>query len=90
VKRYFRRDGDWPGVGTGSVWLEFEGDYATRQVELYDGKWHSSIDKFHPDLGGSLTHEPLSVHEFVPSEEIAAEEFEKAWDEALKYRRGTA
>ncbi len=86
MKRFFKRSGDWGDLGKGSVWLEFDDDWATRQVEVYDGRWYCSIDKSHPELGGSLTHEPLRVHGFLPEEEITAEEFEAAWSEALRYR----
>jgi len=49
MKRYFRRAGDREGIGKGAVWLEFDGDWATRQVELYDGRWHSSLEEYRPD-----------------------------------------
>jgi hypothetical protein len=90
VNRYFRRAGDWEGIGKGAVWLEFDGDWATRQVELYDGRWYSSVGEYHPDLGGGgLADQPLQEHEFQPSEEISAEEFEAAWNEALRHRKPT-
>jgi hypothetical protein len=70
------------------VWLEYEGESATRQVEVYDGSWYSSIDEFHPGLGGSLTHVPLQENAFEPKEEISAAEFEAAWQEAARHRSG--
>jgi hypothetical protein len=86
MKRYFRRAGDWEGIGKGAVWLEFDADYPTRQVELYDGRWYSSIDEYHPELGGGLSDRPLPWHEFQPDEEVSAEEFAAAWNEALRHR----
>jgi hypothetical protein len=85
MNRHFRRDGDWPGVGRGSVWLEFERDWATRQVELYDGRWYCSDKEYHPELGPGLTDRPLWEHEFAPEEEITAAEFEVAWDRATQF-----
>jgi hypothetical protein len=81
VKRYFRRTvaaGEIP-LGAGVVWLEFDGDEPTRQVERYGDRWFSSRDEYHPELGPGLADLPLSELGLEPMDEVDAAEFERAW-----------
>ena len=82
--RYFRRDvrAEESAPGAGTFWIEFGGDQPVRQVERYGGRWFSSRHDHHPGLGPGLVDQPLSEFELDPQDEISAEEFESAWEEA--------
>ncbi len=81
-KRYFKRAAE-SGLGPGVVYLEFDGEWATRQVEVYGDRWFCSLQGYHPELGPGLVDQPLSVLELRPQHEISEAEFEEAWQEAF-------
>jgi hypothetical protein len=85
VKRYFKHDADDIGLGPGVAYFEFDGELPTRQVEHYGDRWLSSIERYHPGLGPGLIDRALSEIDFEPQHEISQEEFEEAWNEALKH-----
>jgi hypothetical protein len=78
-KRYFRFDWQPSGLGPGSVWNEFCGEEPVRQVECYGGRWFSSRQSYHPELGPGLAEGPLSAMDYRAENEVTAEEFERAW-----------
>ena len=45
----------------------------------------SSIKRYHPELGPGLTDRALSEMDFEAQHEISQEEFEEAWNEAIKH-----
>ncbi len=84
MKRYFKHDAETI-LGSGIAYFEFDGELPTRQVEKYGDRWFSSIKRFHPGLGPGLVDRALSEMGFEPQHEISREEFEEAWNEALKH-----
>jgi hypothetical protein len=83
VTRCFIHDAEDIGLGPGKVYLEFEGEWATRQVEVYRDRWLCSMVDYHPGIGAGLVDQPLSVLELGPDNEISREEFERIWIEAM-------
>jgi hypothetical protein len=85
VKRYFKGAWPWDRSITAHTYCEFDGEWATRQVDIVGERWYSSARaKDHPGLGGSLCDQPLSELDLTAAQEIAAEEFERIWQEALE------
>lgn len=82
VKRCFRFDWEPSGVGPGSIWTEFCDEEPTRQVECYEGRWFSSRQEYHDDLGPALAEGPLPKMDYGPEDEVTVEEFERAWQAA--------
>jgi len=83
VKRYFKHKAD--ALGPGIAYLEFDGEIPTRQVEKYGDLWLCSIKDYYPGIGPGLTDRALSELGLEPKHEISKEEFEEAWNEALKH-----
>ena len=86
MKRYFThpRDDD---LGGGIAYFEFSGDQATRQIEVYGGRWYcSDSPEDDPELGPGLVDQPPDVLELTDEHEISAEEFERLWRVASKSR----
>lgn len=79
ARRYFRYDWEPSGLGAGSIWNEFDGERPVRQVECYGGRWFSSRQAYHPELGPGLAEGLLSEMDYGPENEVTAEEFERAW-----------
>jgi hypothetical protein len=87
VKRYFKREFTPDmNMGEGAVYVEFDGEWATRQVDRYQGRWYSADDPkdYHPGLGMGLTDQPLSKIDLGSEHEISAEEFDRVWAEAKR------
>lgn len=57
-----------------------EEDMPIRQVERYGDRWFSSREEYHIGLGPGLVDQPLSALDLAPEHEIAADEFEEAWE----------
>jgi len=79
MKRYFKHWAECDDF-EGTAYLEFEGDWATRQVVVCGcPAWHLG-DEHHlenlPDL-------PFAELELGAEHAISAEEFERIWEEAL-------
>lgn len=87
MKRYFKREVD-PDLGPRMAYLEFDGEWATRQIEFYPEQIVCSDDQrgYQEDLGPALTDQPLSRLGLGPEHEITREEFENVWNEALHQR----
>lgn len=66
--------------------IEFTDGWPTRQVDVVDGRWLSSLDPAVPGVGGGLADQPLVKLGLPDDWEITAEEFEQAWQEALHRR----
>jgi hypothetical protein len=82
MKKYFKREAE-SGLGKGTVYLEFDCDWATRQVEVYGDRWFDSTREYHPELGPALVDPPLSVLDLKPEQGITAQEFEEIWKKAM-------
>jgi hypothetical protein len=80
MRRCFRRVAR-AALGDGTVWLEFEGEMPTRQVERYGLRWFSSRQTYHPELGPGLVDQPLAELGLTPDLEVSAAEFDWAWNE---------
>ena len=80
-KRYFKGNADI-GFGPGHCYTEFEGEWATRQVEIYERRSFSSLDDDETH-GGNLCDQPLSTLDLTKGEEISADEFEAAWKRVI-------
>jgi hypothetical protein len=84
VKRYYKGPGE-SMIGTGVIYIEFDGEWPTRQAERYDNQWFCSKKAFHPGIGPGLSDRPLSELDLTQVQEISQEEFEEAWNEALRH-----
>ena len=86
MKRYFARTAE-SDLGTGFVYFEFDGETATRQVEMYKDRWFYADNpkQYFDEIGPGLVDQPLSELELTADQEITKEEFEEAWEEALRY-----
>lgn len=84
MKRYFKTPSE-SDLGPGIMYLEFEDQWATRQVEHYGDRWFHSdpgAPRATHELGPALVDQPLSEMGLGPNEEISSDEFEAAWAEA--------
>jgi hypothetical protein len=84
MKRYFKYELDDTGLGANVIYMEFEDEWPTRQVEIYGGRWFSSLEDYHPDLGPGLSDQPLSRMGLESEKEVCKDEFEKTWAEAVR------
>src|SRR5213595_489255 len=79
-----------PGLGMTTTYQEVNGEWITRQVEVYDDRWYmaDSPEVHHPELGGGLCDRPLSdmISQgiFGPENQIEKSVFEEAWHEAVR------
>jgi len=80
MMRYFKHDAE-SDLGFGVAYVEFENEWASRQVEIYDGRWFCSLEDYH-DIGPGLSDQPLADAELGPEYEISKAEFEAIWAEA--------
>lgn len=83
MKRYYRRVSE-SDLGEGIAYLEFDGEWALRQVEIYGDRWFDSRTDYHPEIGPGLVDQPFTDLGITDDEEISAEEFERVWQEALR------
>lgn len=83
MKRYFKSTAE-SLYGIGEVFFEFEGERATRQIEIYGDRWFTSRHDHHNELGPGLADQPLSEIGLTKSDEISRTEFETLWAESLK------
>ena len=84
MKRYFKHNAE-SDLGSGIAYLEFDVGLPTRQVEKYNDRWFCSVKRYHPEIGPGLTDRSLLQIDIEPRDEISQEEFEEAWNEAIKY-----
>jgi hypothetical protein len=82
MKRYFKREAE-SDHGLGVVYMEFDGEAASRQVEIYGDRWFDSRTSYYPDVGPGLCDQPLSELGMLDEEEITDKEFEQVWEKAL-------
>ncbi|MEH1820911.1 MAG: hypothetical protein V7L31_17840 [Nostoc sp.] len=84
MKLYFKHEAE-SDLGMGIAYIEFDGDWASRQVEIYGDKWFLSNTVYHPETRGmALCDQPLSETCLGTEHEISESEFELVWSEALK------
>ncbi len=81
TKKYLKSP-DESMLGEGVVYFEFEGEFATRQVKNFGGKWFSSRDEYHDDIGPGLYDGKLSDLDLSDSVEISSDDFELVWQES--------
>lgn len=82
MKKYFKRAAE-SRFGTGVVYFEFEGEWATRQIEIYGDTWFTSRNDYHNEFGPGLADQPLSEIGLTTSDEISRTEFEELWAESI-------
>jgi hypothetical protein len=83
MRKYFKYYTE-SDLGSGTGYLEFEDEWAVRQVEIFGGRWFCSNKEYHPEIGLGLCDQPFSALDLGPDEEITKEEFDAAWDEAQR------
>src|SRR5262245_23145736 len=88
MKRYFKHEADAiDETGPGTAYFEFDGRWATRQVQIYGDRLLCSLDGTDQELGMLLCDLALEDLEFEPHHEISGAEFEQIWSEAdLRWR----
>ena len=79
MKRYFQHEAE-SDLGEGMAYLEFDGERASRQVEVYGDRWLRA-DEAHNEW---LADQPLEVVGLSAEHEISSQEFERIWQEAMK------
>ncbi len=92
AKRYFK----WPVEPDSDdvEYIEFTDGQPTRQIDVVDGRYYSSLDEPVRDehgwvLGGGLADQPLDALELPDDAEISADEFEEVWQRMLAARERT-
>lgn len=80
---YFKHEAE-TDLGEGAVYLEFDGNWVSRQVEVYGDKWFCSNKNYYTEIGLALCDQPLGELDLGSEHEISQSEFEAAWNEALK------
>ncbi len=81
MMRYFKHEAE-SDLGFGIAYVEFEDEWASRQVEIYDGRWFCSLEDYHDEIGLGLSDPPLSDAELGLEYKISKEDFESIWAEA--------
>jgi len=71
-------------LGEGTVYFEFDGQWATRQVEVYGDRWLCSSKDYPPGVGPGLCDQPLSELDLHKEHEIFKVEFEHVWREGQR------
>lgn len=80
MKHYFKHD-EKPEVH-GILYYEYDGEYNVRRVVLKNGRWHYASEDYRREY---LADQPLSGDDpKIWKHEISGEEFEAAWNEAIK------
>lgn len=79
MKKYFKHYAE-SDLGVGEAYLEFRGQWASRQVEVYPQKWRRADQ----ENNTWLADQPLDAIGLESEHEITAEEFESIWEEALE------
>jgi hypothetical protein len=83
MKLHYKHESE-ANLGEGIMYIEFIDGIASRQVEIYGNKWFCSNKKYHPEIGLALCDRPLSELNILSDCLISENEFEAAWNEAIK------
>lgn len=67
-------------------YIEFTDGWPTRQVDIVDGRYYTSLDEPVPGVGGGLADQSLYSLALPDEWEISAQEFEEIWQQALAAR----
>ncbi|MGR6922411.1 hypothetical protein ACU635_49865 [[Actinomadura] parvosata] len=79
MKRYFRHEAE-SDLGEGIAYLEFDGQWVSRQLEIYEDGVFRGTASDSPDM---MTDQPLEELGLTEEHEISAEEFNEAWHQHL-------
>lgn len=79
MRRYYKHEAE-SEFGTGAVYIEFSGEWPTRQVEVYGEHWRWGSVEF-PEF---LADQPLEVLQLNEEHEITQRAFEQIWLEAMR------
>ena len=83
MKKFYKLEAE-SIYGEGIVYIEFDEEYATRQVEQYGSKFEWATVKDQSDVELVICDQPLSILEIEAEFEISEEEFNKVWNKAIK------
>lgn len=79
MKHYYKREAE-SEFGEGVAYIEIDGDWPSRQVEIYGDTWlrgdESRLER--------LADQPFAVLELGPEYQIEEAEFERIWREAVE------
>jgi hypothetical protein len=85
MKTYFKREDAESEFGVGVAYVEFTGEWPTRQVEIYQaGEIWFWGDLDHPE---NLGDQPFPEHKMKAEHRIEEPEFERVWAEAQRRYR---
>jgi hypothetical protein len=84
MKRYFKCRAALvapPGQGEGVAYLEFDNEWATRRVDIYENRQVSSLSDYQ-EMGPALCDQPLSRAPIDAQDAISRADFESVWRQA--------
>ncbi len=81
MKKYYKGYSE-SSLGAGTIYSEFEGESAIRQVENYGETWLSSRQEYNEGVGLGLYDGKLSDLDLSDTVEIEKQEFEEVWAKA--------
>lgn len=80
IKKYFKREGESELGDSGIAYMEIIDEWPSRQIEIYGDNWRWG-DRLHTEY---LADRPFSDLGLTDDYAIEADEFERAWQEALR------
>jgi hypothetical protein len=85
MKKYYKFTVHSKYRGEGLQFIEFDGQWASRQVECYAGKYLSVCDQTPLELACiKLCDQPLSLLELQPEDISSENEFNTAWNQSAE------
>lgn len=84
-KQYYRAENSEFLAGLGTIYTEFIGQIATRQISVINDVYYSSssLQDYHPDIGYLLYDGIKDDLDFSFSTEITEKEFETIWSQTI-------
>jgi hypothetical protein len=84
MKKYYKFVAKSKRQGQGEQFIEFDGEWAVRQVEHYQDQWLSvSLDTPREKMQIRLCDQPLHLFNIQPEEVSNDREFDTAWQNSL-------
>ncbi|SEN27341.1 hypothetical protein SAMN04488505_109120 [Chitinophaga rupis] len=78
--KYFKKEGESADGKLGYFYLEFDGDYISKQIEVYEDEI-VYLDIDHPIIGNHmLGDQPFEFFDYSENEFISAEDFYEVWN----------